>query len=267
MQKSIVFYADILGFSELVMESSEREKVLENIKASIKNSLRFFDAFNETVKNLGDKIPVDKVKYKLFSDNLYLSVKVLNEEDFDRSFLLAMVFARSYQESMLHHRYLIRGAISYDEDYNDDNIIFSPALIKAYNIESKSANYPRIVIDLEIMNRMVGSFSVPPQMLNLFNNSIIYDWAYTYFLNPVGIVKDYNPEGKDFMNRKFVDTKLRSELIKYLHATLRKLLEQNKRKEHEKVLWLLEVVTWLTAIEFTPDNVVNKLGLAFMNFQ
>src|ERR1035437_7592528 len=151
MQKSVVFYADILGFSELVMESSEREKVLENIKGSIKNSLRFFDAFNETVKNLGDKIPVDKVKYKLFSDNLYLSVKVLNEEDFDRSFLLAMVFARSYQESMLHHRYLIRGAISYDEDYNDDNIIFSPALIKAYNIESKSANYPRIVIDLEIM--------------------------------------------------------------------------------------------------------------------
>lgn len=267
MTKSIVLYVDILGFSEMVQQA-DKEAILNNIKEGLRNSIRFFDAFQETLQALETKVSVNKVNYKLFSDNLYLSIKLEEQEkDFDKSVLLAIIFARSYQESMLHHKYLVRGAISYGEDYNDETIIFSPALIKAYNLESKTANYPRIIIDHSIIDRMLQNFSLHPKMLTLFNNSIMYDWAFTYFVNPIGLICDYNKEGEDFQQRKIIDTELRMQMLEHFNLKRRELLMADKMREHEKVLWLVELFAWLNALEFTPDKVVNKLGLSFMMFQ
>lgn len=42
---------------------------------------------------------------------------------------------------------LFRGAVVIGDLYNDKIIIFGPAMLEAYELESKKAIYPRIIIE------------------------------------------------------------------------------------------------------------------------
>ena len=153
MNKAVVLYCDILGFSEKVSlnENAENQQIFDDIKTSIDNGVKIVKSFinlpNDEIKN--------KFRYKLFSDNLYVSFSYSNNDDLDfaKSFWLLLFVTRAYQEAMLLKGILIRGGISFGNDYCDDNLIFSPALIKAYKIESEQAVFPRIIIDSEIIEK------------------------------------------------------------------------------------------------------------------
>lgn len=47
---------------------------------------------------------------------------------------------------------LCRGAISYGKFIHSDRYLFGPALVEAYLLESKAANYPRIILDRSIID-------------------------------------------------------------------------------------------------------------------
>ncbi|MGH2612804.1 MAG: hypothetical protein ACRDFB_07115, partial [Rhabdochlamydiaceae bacterium] len=65
--------------------------------------------------------------------------------------LLDLVHA---QGELINHGILLRGGITIGDVYIDKQTIFGPAFIAAYDIESKLANYPRIVISPELIREM-----------------------------------------------------------------------------------------------------------------
>ena len=140
----IVSYLDILGFKDWV----EREK--EN-PYKINTILDIFDI----VQFLSEENSCSPL---IFSDSMVRLIKFNNESEFHKNFLseikhLAYAQLSVFCEHDLNdHHFLLRGGITVGDIYNDKSKsrIFGPAFNKSYELESKSAIYPRIIIDPEI---------------------------------------------------------------------------------------------------------------------
>ncbi|MCY1533021.1 hypothetical protein D9M68_683270 [compost metagenome] len=70
-----------------------------------------------------------------------------NIEDFNEFLLIVS----KYQADLLENGLLCRGGISYGKHCEDSSFLFSKALINAYSIETKTAKYPRIVVDQNLL--------------------------------------------------------------------------------------------------------------------
>ena len=107
------------------------------------------------------------------------------EDSHDYEFALFMMttMAANYQRIMLSKGFYVRGGIADGQVYFDENMIFSNALIKAYEIENKIAKYPRIVVDENAL-RKLKRLSKKNIIKDLFPELIIKDWTGLAFLNP-----------------------------------------------------------------------------------
>jgi len=45
-----------------------------------------------------------------------------------------------------------RGGVAIGDIYHDDEAVFGPGLVRAYDIESNVAKFPRIVVDQEVLD-------------------------------------------------------------------------------------------------------------------
>ncbi|WP_298303965.1 hypothetical protein [Flavobacterium sp.] len=245
MTKAIVIHSDILGFKKIIenAEKDKAEETLKKLKITLNESvgiLKMFSAIEE---------PTDmKLNYKLFSDNLYASFSYEegNLQSFSDAFIVAIIFARSYFSNMLDNKILIRGGISFGNDYYDDTMIFSMALVKAYTIESEKAIFPRIVIDNELIDLIKKDLLLPSKMfLTILNNSILKDQEEIYFINPNGLATDYNSEINGVVGAD-LDKIFIKQSLEFLNEEVKKL--DRSTSEGEKIAikydWLMDILLW-----------------------
>ncbi|OME73992.1 hypothetical protein BK120_32460 [Paenibacillus sp. FSL A5-0031] len=132
-----VAFIDILGFSDLINKSGKHNTILKSIYESL--------TIMRDMKNIIPENGVDELspQVSVFSDNIVISYINDNRES---EFLLIRDCIFLYL-SLLTKGILLRGGITTGELYHDENVVFGPALVKAYKIESKFSIYPRIVVD------------------------------------------------------------------------------------------------------------------------
>jgi hypothetical protein len=132
----IVGFLDILGFKETVLRRGE--DVPEVIQFIDKNLNRVLDGMRA---NAGDWYSA-----KLFSDCICISCENSTGN------LYNMLNELSYfQLSLAIEGIFIRGALTFGPHYENERIIFSEALINAYELE-KVAIYPRIIVSQSILD-------------------------------------------------------------------------------------------------------------------
>jgi hypothetical protein len=135
-QQRIVAFLDILGFKETIM--GEKEGDIRQIIQSIDSNL---EHVFEAMKLEGG----EWYSAKIFSDCICISC------DNFGSNLYYMLNELSYLQFMLASEGLfIRGAVTLGLHFENERMIFSEALIKAYELEQK-ANYPRVVISDSVL--------------------------------------------------------------------------------------------------------------------
>lgn len=245
MQKAIVLHCDILGFTELIKktETEGTDDALLKLKLAldeaVKTIAQFQGASNSTARV--------NFKYKIFSDNLYASFSYDGASDtsFSDAVILCFVFARSYYSNMLDNGFLVRGAISYGSDYSDETVIFSFALVKAYELERDKACNPRILVENSLVEKVKQGLTMSgPVTYTVINNSILIDSDSLHFLNPFELAKDfgvtldgYSPErlSKGFI-KKHID------YVKEVMATFN---PEKDGKILSKYTWLLRLLEWL----------------------
>ncbi len=83
------------------------------------------------------------MEFAQFSDSIIISMPRRHDLDVGRMIKLVAEF----QSSMLFSGFLIRGGITAGPMFHEGRIAFGPALNRAYELESKIANFPRVVID------------------------------------------------------------------------------------------------------------------------
>jgi hypothetical protein len=135
--RRIVAFLDILGF---------RKKVLQDVPGA-EAVIRDIDkAISHVIEMMGLEGP-KSTSIRAFSDCFCISCV-----PDDLSLLIREI---SYLQLFLCTAGIfVRGSVSTGHHFENDRIIFSEALVKAYDLQATD-KYPRITLDYEVMQRMV----------------------------------------------------------------------------------------------------------------
>jgi len=148
-----VAFIDILGFSDLVARSTKDDRFLSNLYQALRiveYQGRTWVALSlsspgESKEEAQERIAAMDFRSHAFSDCLILS---------QRGAMVGPLFISVAQLAMalLNLGVLVRGGIAQGLLYHDASVVFGPALIEAYYLESKCAKFPRILVSQGVCN-------------------------------------------------------------------------------------------------------------------
>lgn len=134
-EQRIILFLDILGFREIVTETKENAAKLQSLLAAI-----------DLIRDMWDNARGSK-QVSQFSDSIVVSY-LLTEES--AAFYLVNDAALTIIE-LAYRGFLMRGAITVGRLIHTDHHLVGPAMVCAYDLESKRAVYPRVLIDEKLL--------------------------------------------------------------------------------------------------------------------
>lgn len=137
----IVCFLDVLGFKELVNAPVRSDSSVDEAKvAAIAGALTTI----QREMNVGKPAEfVDGMQVTQFSDSITFSFPA-NEQSALFHALLQIVWV---QLALVYQGILVRGAMKYGRLVHTPELIFGPAFVDAYELESKTACYPRVILE------------------------------------------------------------------------------------------------------------------------
>lgn len=131
----VTAFIDILGFKEHVQNFPRDQKLFKRLHYAL---LRIKTI--ERLKLSPTKNRVSDLEVNIFSDSIVISAQEQNLDD--------LITAIGYlQADLLYVGMLARGGVAKGGLIHIDGIVYGESLIRAYELESKAAVYPRIIID------------------------------------------------------------------------------------------------------------------------
>jgi hypothetical protein len=139
-ENRVICFIDVLGFSELI--ASTVDKSGEENQKNLKQVLWALNRIKQMVKGL-DLDPARSKQITQFSDSIVISFLYKEESEVFHT-LLSL---RYLLIDLASKGILLRGGITSGKLIHTKDIVIGPAMINAYIMESKAANYPRIIVD------------------------------------------------------------------------------------------------------------------------
>lgn len=140
----VVTFIDILGFRNIVSRRSP-EKIQQIVDLVQRHAGSGDRAFAEKHPfDINDGMPWTRTIF--FSDSV-VRVRPYDREIHDGSLFYELLDLVHAQGELVHRGIFVRGGLTVGKLYHRDNVLFGPAMVQAYDLESKLAISPRIVID------------------------------------------------------------------------------------------------------------------------
>ena len=135
----IVAFVDILGFRSLVGRLQSDPKLHRQLHGAL-SAIKSFKSI------AGDPQTAQKeLEASVFSDSIVISGAT--------SELHAVIWTcLGLQTRLLAFGVLTRGGISRGPTHHKEDVLFGEGMIKAYDLESKAAIYPRVVVDPQLVS-------------------------------------------------------------------------------------------------------------------
>jgi hypothetical protein len=131
-ERRLILFIDFLGFKEVVASTERDPDGLGRLLAAM-----------DDIGTLGDASIFKSQRVTQFSDSVVMSYRVT-----ERSGVFWMINAIALTVISLAERgFLLRGAVTVGDLYHNARHIVGPAMVKAYEMESKVACHPRVIID------------------------------------------------------------------------------------------------------------------------
>jgi hypothetical protein len=128
-----VLFIDLLGVREMNMSQSAASHLV-GLHSAV--GVMHRDFFSEP----------SRYRSAFFSDTLVLATPIVRETD-DATEVRALVrHARWLQNDLVAEGFFVRGGLSLGSLHFSDQVLFGPALVEAYDLESSAAVHPRIVL-------------------------------------------------------------------------------------------------------------------------
>jgi hypothetical protein len=225
-ERRVVVFYDVLGWrSKIEAARAEPEAIGE---------LRRLVLLHSRLLRQPVEVPVSVTT---FSDNVVISVAP------DRAVVPYLLRALAIiQLSTVSRGFLLRGGVAIGDMCHDDQAVFGPGLIRAYDLERNVAKFPRIVVDQEVLDTCG-----PISGFNVFEDGLHFlDPFTTDFIRFMqeGSKESPTPEhlqaglpGPEFSFRDIPADSLLSSIMRGLKRQIRAPLED---KEWEKVAWLYD---------------------------
>ena len=223
--KRILAFIDILGFSEMVNNTIDKEDKEINDKTDIIYNF-FEDAQKLLNRSYNNNKETDSRVVNHFSDSIVISYLETEEGGVFRCFTDVIFLLLT----ALHKKILLRGSIVCDWLFHENNKIFGPALVKAYNIEKNIAIYPRVVFNkelLDIANMYPANWINKSDRNTISNELITKDFDGLYYFDYIKIINYFTSDNNS------IYFNLLRKAIEYLDNS-------NDMKKYSKYLWLKE---------------------------
>ena len=165
----IVAYIDLLGMTNRI-KGTDRQPVMNKL----------YNLYTFSMKLTKD-IQIEEnqdIRFKIFSDNIIIAKSLSTETEQRKQDIRSLLMcAGHFQELTVSDSvgWLLRGGISIGQLFIDDVMIWGDALLKAYYLEDKIANYPRIIIDKNVVDEIMDDKQLNEYLRQDFDN--------LYFLN------------------------------------------------------------------------------------
>ncbi len=165
-----IAFLDLLGFKEIV-KNKECSEILGILK-EVKKRYNFENVTDEN--NPFPLVPDDKINYRIMSDSICIYIR----DDIKYALPVLIILCTHFQERMLKFDtpILVRGAIFRGELYAENEIFFGKGLSETYLLEENIAQFPRIIIPMNI----IDDFSGTPDEKNWFNSYLVQDFDAFY---------------------------------------------------------------------------------------
>lgn len=138
-KKSFCAYLDVLGFKEIIKKNEI--EYFKKYLAVFEKELKYLDVNYDRLNDEGFK----NFELKVFTDNFVFGYPW---DDDNGEFSLGQIFyiLAHMQMTFACSNIFVRGAITVSNLYMDENIVFGPAVVEAYELESTKSIYPRIIL-------------------------------------------------------------------------------------------------------------------------
>ena len=142
---AIVLYADILGFRQMTEDALKLGKETDFLLRIKRSLAKAYERVDWASKFYGDGPAVFDVK--VFTDNIVVAFPLLdpNREFGELELTTLLGVVAEFQALLAVDGFLLRGAITHGQHYQDDEIVYGKALLEAVD-HDKSGGPPRMVI-------------------------------------------------------------------------------------------------------------------------
>ena len=154
-----VAYLDILG---------GKNKICADKDNTFLNTLNM--VFQDAIEETNFLFRKETIFTKIFSDNILLAVEIEdnNNQTEEKISSLLNLTANVVLET-LRHGFLMRGAITIGDFFQNDILVYGKALVDAVEMEEKTAIYPRVIATDEVQQIAPQYFTESSDGLHTFN--------------------------------------------------------------------------------------------------
>jgi hypothetical protein len=224
-ERRVVAFYDVLGWRSKIREAATDPKSIGELR-------RVILLHSRTVR-----LPVEvTINVSTFSDNIVISTPPGPSVPYLLRELSLMQLATASRG------FLLRGGVAIGDIVHDDEVVFGPALIRAYELESETAHFPRIVVDEDVIATCgpfegFHAFEDGVYFLDPFKVDVIKFWQSMHEKEPKPLLREAGLPSPTFdFDAVPADYLLRSVLEK-LKLQIRAPLAD---KEWVKIAWLFD---------------------------
>src|SRR6266481_3023330 len=250
-RRCLCTYVDVLGFRDLVTQSAENGKIRDRIRFIL-------DKFRSSYHSKpvpGDIVLTEPpLVVRNFSD-LIIRIVPLSDKKLKNGSVLPLNLAEEIlhegidlcgaQFSLLEEGVIVRGGMTVGDLYWEDNQVFGPALVRAYELEKGLAHYPRIVMDSELVQQLR---QIPENLIFSWLNYFREDFDGLWFVDYLNFYVSMSAPNIIFNRKSFHKPfeKFRTFVVEQLEA-------QNRISERRvKYLWLAKYFN--STMDLSPKN-------------
>jgi hypothetical protein len=168
-QKSVVTYFDILGFRELIV-NRDPDQV-----SQILSTFTYVGRHLQMVAFVPEKMDLNAIptmESVAFSDLIVRTTRIPELTQVGDYLLSEAYSVARIIRSVTFHKILVRGAITIGDIVLQDRAVFGPGLIRAYDLESKLASNPRVILDplvaSDLFDGSAGQTNLASQLNRIF---------------------------------------------------------------------------------------------------
>lgn len=221
----IVAYIDLLGMTNRIKK--EKDDLTLNI---LHNLYTFSEHLTKKIDLDGQK----DIQFKIFSDNIIVAKKLAVEpEQRARDIENLLLCVRGIQMDAASDSvgWLLRGGITVGKFFIDDVMVWGEALLRAYALEDKLANYPRIVLDDCVVRECMEREELLPYCVEDFDGVYFLNYLHNCHFSGERLKNGFEKMKKEIEDK--VDDKTRQKMIwhkNFINAELDRKDEKQDRK-------------------------------------
>lgn len=159
-REAMLVYIDILGFRKIIEKSANDPHVIPSMLSIMQDLKKQTSEGGRVIRDEGTNKPVSIFRGFNFSDLTVRATYIDTSTNYVDVLKWEFLYLAGIQaQHLCYGDFLLRGAISNGQISMEpdrsipDDIIFGPALVRSYELESKKAIYPRIIIDSDVIGK------------------------------------------------------------------------------------------------------------------